>query len=559
MKKITALLVFCSSFCCSGIIYAQQNTRYTHADSLRGTLSSLRSCYDVLSYNLAVDIDPSQKKISGSNEIKFKAITDFSVMQLDLFANLNIEGVDFKSEQLSFKRDGNAFFVQFPDVLKRDSCYTLVVRYSGIPLPAKNAPWDGGFSWSKDSKGNDWIAVSCQGTGASCWWPCKDHQSDEPEQQWITVTVPEGYTDVSNGRLLSEEKMPDGKSRFHWYVSSPINNYDVTLNIARYSHFSDVYTSSEYSDPLTLDYYVLPEHVSAAKKQFQQVKPMMDCYYHYFGEYPFVKDGYKLVETPYLGMEHQSAVAYGNQFMNGYLGMDLSGSGAKFDYIIIHESAHEWWGNSITSNDIADMWIHEGFASYSEALYMECTAGKSAYLKYINGLKAGIRNDKPVIGPRGVNKEGSDDMYPKGALLLHTLRSVINDDSLFFSILKGIQQKYKWKTVDSGEIEQYFSSVSGLDLTPVFDQYLRKTEVPTLQMELRHVGNDLDLSYRWQADKEVYPDFSMPLRIPDADNKDVLILPEFKWQHTTLHNMDEKKLRVLTDLFYIYVKITNKS
>ncbi len=298
---------------------------------------------------------------------------------------------------------------------------------------------------------------------------------------FIRLTVPQNLIAVSNGRLKQTTALPNDWTKYEWYVSYPINNYDVTLNIARYKHFTDVYTNPAYKDILTLDYFVLPINYEKAKKHFQQVKPMMDCYYKLFGEYPFLRDGYKLVETPYLGMEHQSCVSYGNKYLTGYLGKDMSGEGFSFDYIIIHESAHEWWGNSVTTKDIADMWVHEGFATYSEALYVECLYGQEAYLKYINSEKKKVENTKPIIGIYGLNSKGSDDMYPKGALLLHAIRGIINNDTLFLEIIKGIQQTFRYQTINSSDIEKYMTEKSGIDLTKIFDAYLRRTGEPVFE------------------------------------------------------------------------------
>jgi len=542
--------------------------KFTRADTLRGTLSELRSCYDVLLYDLDVKVDIDKKFISGSNTIKFLANNDFKKLQIDLFENMKIEKIEFStsadeehSQELKYNREFNAVFVDFPDTIKKESVGFLKIYYSGKPQSAKHPPWDGGFSWDKDKEGNPWVGVSCQGTGASLWWPCKDHQSDEPNEMLIRVTVPPGLSDVSNGRLKQKTTLPDGWTKFEWYVSYPINNYDVTLNIGNYQSFSDTYFNPAYKDTLTLDYFVLPENFEKAKIQFEQVKPMLDCYYKYFGEYPFIRDGYKLVEAPYLGMEHQSCIAYGNKYKNGYSGFDMSGTGYKFDYIIIHESAHEWWGNSITTNDIADMWIHEGFATYSEALYIEGMYGHDAYLEYINSEKKSVENEEPIIGKYGLNNEGSNDMYPKGALLLHTIRSIINDDKKFFEIIKGIQDTFHYQTINSHDIEKYISDKSGIDFSDVFELYLRSSSIPKLSLKIEENPWDLKITYRYtlgggsafkeEPDEEDQPFFTMPVKVTLKKDEFGFIFPTTEWQTMVIRDMKFAEFKIATDLFYI--------
>ncbi len=541
--------------------------KFSRADSLRGTLSPLRSCYDVLLYDLDIKVDIDKKFISGSSTIKFLAKNDFQKLQIDLFENMKIEKIEYynnadggHSQNLKYSRQFNAVFAEFPETVKKDSVRFLKIYYSGKPQAAKHAPWDGGFSWSKDEEGNPWVAVSCQGTGASLWWPCKDHQSDEPIEMYIRVTVPPGLSDVSNGRLKQKTTLPDGWTKYEWYVSYPINNYDVTLNIGKYQYFGDKYFNPAYKDTLTLDYFVMPYNLEKAKIQFAQVKPMLDCYYKYYGEYPFVRDGYKLVEAPYLGMEHQSCVAYGNKYKNGYSGFDMSGTGYKFDYIIIHESAHEWWGNSVTTKDIADMWIHEGFGTYSEALYVESVYGYKAYMEYINSEKNKVENNSPITGKFGVNNEGADDMYPKGALLIHTIRSIINDDKKFFKILKGIQDTYKYQIVDSKDIEKYISVESGIDFSNIFDLYLRSASIPKLSLKIESDSKDLRIAYRYTLDgKSAFKDdfigkkssFTMPVKVTLNREGYDFIFPTTEWQTIGVDYMKASDFKVATDLFYI--------
>lgn len=438
--------------------------KFTKADSLRGNyLLPERSCYDVTYYHLDILIDTSDKSIQGSNVIRFKVVNPFDKMQVDLFPNMKVNKIEFENgESLKYSREYGAVFIRLPEILKKGSVHQIIFYYSGIPQIAKNPPWDGGFIWRKDKEGNPWIEVTCQGTGASLWWPNKDQQADEPDSMLLSVTVPKGLEDISNGRLRSKIPLKNGRTQYNWFISYPINNYDVTINIGKFDHFSDIYRSKDGSK-LTLDYYVLPENLKKAKKQFKQVKMMLTAYEHYFGKYPFYRDGYKLIDASHNGMEHQTAVAYGNHYWNGYVGRASSPEGLKFDFIIIHESAHEWWGNSVTSKDIADMWIHESFAAYAEALFVEYFWGRKASLDYINAKKQNVRNNKPIIGPYLVNKEGSGDMYDKGQLVLNTLRDVINNDKLWFSILKGFQQKYAYKTVDTDDIINYINNATGKD------------------------------------------------------------------------------------------------
>ena len=421
---------------------------FTEADTLRGSLRPERN-YDVLKYNLNVRVDPEERFISGYNTISFKAEEDLPVMQVDLFENMRIDSILYKGERMDFNRRYDAVFIDLAPKVTNNSIDSIQFFYSGNPKVAKNAPWDGGFVFDKDKDGNHFIAVAVQGTGASLWYPNKDHQSDEPEEVLIRVAVPNNLMNVSNGRFAGKEILGDGYTRWDWKVESPINNYNIVVNIANYVHFEDKFRD------LDLDYYVLPYNLEKAKEQFEEVKHMMRCFYEKFGAYPFEKDGFKLVETPYLGMEHQSAVAYGNDYKMGYLGNDLSGTGIglKWDFIIIHETGHEWFGNSITAADIADMWIHEGFTSYSEAVYIECRWGKEEALEYLQGTRRGIGNHSKIIGEYGVNSEGSGDMYAKGANLLNTIRSIYNDDELWWKILKDYSETYRHQIITTQDTD----------------------------------------------------------------------------------------------------------
>ncbi len=488
--------------------FAQQT--FTHADSLRGGLRPERTNYDVTYYDLDVEVDPANKSIKGTVEIDFTQLVpeDKQRIQLDLFKNMQVTKVyDGEGNPLKYEREENVIWVNREAVVQVGDKFQIHVDYEGSPLAAKKAPWDGGFDWKKDDKGNPWIGVAVEGTGASLWWPNKDHLSDEPDSMRISLTVPSELMAISNGNLESQEEL-GGKTRFNWKVSYPINNYNVSVYIGKYAHFHDIYNGSE--GPYDLDYYVLEYNLDKAKKQFQQVKPMFDCYEKFLGPYPFPKDGFALVETPYLGMEHQSAIAYGNKYLNGYLGGDQSMLGLKFDYIIIHETGHEYWGNSVSMKDIADMWIHEGFCTYSEALYVECMNGADTALMYANGWKFRVQNDEPVIGAYNVNHEGSGDMYYKGALMLHTLRWLVNDDTKWFALIKDIQRDFRFKNTSTEEIVAYMNGKLGKDYTPIFDQYLRKAKPPVLNYTVVEKGKGLELTIKWDGTN---PDFKMPIGI----------------------------------------------
>lgn len=514
---------------------------YTEADTLRGSLRPERN-FDVLKYHLDITVNPEEKFISGSNTITFKAGEDLPVMQIDLFENMKIDSIIFHGEKLDYNRKYNAVFVGMKPQVSENAIDSLQVFYSGNPIVAKNAPWDGGFVFTEDKQGNPWIGLAVQGTGASLWYPNKDHQSDEPEEVLIEAAVPDGLMNVSNGRFVGKEDLQNGYTKWSWKVNSPINNYNVMLNIGNYVHFSDKFRD------LDLDYYVLPYNLEKAKKQFEEVKPMMECFYDKLGAYPFEEDGFKLIETPYLGMEHQSAVAYGNEYQKGYLGRDLSGTGVglKWDFIIIHESAHEWYGNSITAADIADMWIHEGFTTYSEAVYIECRWGKEDALRYLEGIRRNIGNSDKIIGDYGVNSEGSGDMYYKGANLLNTIRSIYNDDELWWKTLKNYTSTYRHKIVDTETVEKFFDAATPVDLGPVFDQYLRHEKIPQLQLKMENNN----LNYRWQAD---VANFIMPVDF-FINGKETRLNPTTDWKQLPRRDLKKENVQLNSPEFYVDVK-----
>jgi len=532
------------------LLHDKKDLVFTRADSLRGMLTPLRTCYDLTYYHLDVKVDTLTKSIVGSNKIKFTVAEDSDRMQIDLFQNMKIEKIVFEDgDSLPYEREYNAVFIKYPRVLKKHALHEVTVHYSGQPIVAKRPPWQGGFTWTNDKNGNLWIGVTCQGTGASLWWPNKDHQADEPDSMMISVTVPRGLMDVSNGRLRNKTELSDGWTRYDWFVSYPINNYNVTLNIGKYAHFTDLYTSG---DPLTLDYYVMPYNVDRAKDQFEQVKSVMECFEKFFGEYPFRNDGYKLVESPHLGMEHQSAVAYGNNYLQGYNGTASSEVGLLFDFIIVHETSHEWWGNSVTSTDIADMWIHESFGAYAEAVYVECMYGYEDALKYINGKKSDVSNTRPIIGIYGVNQEGSRDMYNKGQLVLNTLRHVMDNDPLWWDIIRGIATEFKYQTINVDDIVTYINTKTGSDYTYFFDQYLKFPQIPQLEIVITKKAERIWAKYKWNADVK---DFRMPVKVTIARQEFDFIYPTISWQSIQLHDIAPEEFKIAEDLFYVDSKV----
>lgn len=546
-KTLQLLLPLLGSSLLASAQLMQPKTAFTRADSLRGGQPAARTCYDITYYHLDVKLDVDRKFISGSNLFRFTATRDFTRLQFDLFANLAVEKVTYHGRALPFTREVNAVFVTFPEAIRQGSREEFTVTYSGQPTIAKKAPWDGGFVFAHDTTGAPVVATACQGVGASIWWPTKDQQADEVDSMLISVAVPPGLRDVSNGRLRGTKKLPGGYTRYDWAVTNPINNYDVALNVANYAHFSDVYQGE--SGPLTLEYWVLPENLAKAKTQFgANVKPMLKSMEYWFGPYPFYRDGYKLVEAPHLGMEHQSAVAYGNHYRNGYLGHDRSGTGwgEKWDFIIIHESGHEWFGNNITSQDIADMWVHESFTTYSEALFVESQYGKQAGQEYLHGQRRNIANDSPIIGPYGVNKEGSGDMYDKGSNLLNMVRTALNDDAKWRQVLRGLNKTFYHQTVTSQQVIDYISKESGHNFSAVFAQYLQYATLPVLEMRVEKG----QLLGRWVA---AAPGFSLPVRLRLKGGEYRFVTPSRKWQPLDLPGATRENVEVDTFNYYVGV------
>ena len=499
----------------SNLSYSQ-DYNFTKQDTLRGSITPERSWWDLAYYHLNISVKPNEKKLIGSNTITYNVLKSSKKMQIDLQPPLKITKIEQNGKLLNFESIGNAHFVQLEDNQKKGSTNSIKVYYEGKPKEAIRAPWDGGLSWKRDSNGKHFIATSCQGIGASIWWPNKDHMYDEVDSMLISVNVPKDLVNVSNGRLRKVEDFENTKT-FHWFVSNPINNYGVNINIGDYVSFSEIYEGEK--GPLDMVYYVLRDNIERAKTHFKDAPKMMDAFEYWFGPYPFYEDSFKIVEVPYLGMEHQSSITYGNRYMKGYLGRDLSrtGWGLKFDYIIIHEAGHEWFANNITYKDIADMWIHESFTTYSENLYLDYHYGKEASSDYVIGTRFSISNKSPMIGPYGVNRRGSD-IYTKGANVLHTLRQIANDDEKWRMILRGLNKKFYHQTVESKQIEDYISLNIGFDLSTFFNQYLRDIRIPNFEYRIE----DGVLSYRWV---NVIEKFTMPLEIEVLEKK-IILYPE---------------------------------
>jgi aminopeptidase N len=514
----------------------------TRQDTLRGSITPEREWWDLTYYHLDIKVDPNEKFISGSNTVGYRVLDSNKMMQIDLQEPMKITSVEANGKSLKFNREGNAYFIELKQKQKKNDVNYIKINYEGFPKEAIRAPWDGGLSWTKDENGNHFIATSCQGLGASVWWPNKDHMYDEVDSMLISVNVPKNLTNVSNGRLRKVTEHKNNTKTFDWFVTNPINNYGVNINIGDYVSFSEVY-KGEKGD-LDIDNYVLSYNLEKAKEQFKQVPMMIEAFEHWFGPYPFYEDSFKMVEVPYLGMEHQSSITYGNKYQNGYLGRDLSGSGwgLKFDYIIIHEGGHEWFANNITYKDIADMWVHEGFTCYSENLYVDYFFGKEAAAEYVIGTRRGISNRKPIIGEYDINREGSGDMYSKGANLLHTIRQLAKDDEVWRQTLRGLNKEFYHSTVTTDEIEEYISKTIEMDLSKVFDQYLRDYRVPIFEYE---ITNGV-LMYRWN---NVIDGFDMPLEVI-IDGENTLLYPTLEFKQVPIKGLYIN----VDDDYYIFKK-----
>ena len=517
---------------------------FTRADTLRGMLGPLRTCYDVNYYALDVEVFPYQKFIKGQNNIRFKAVQSFDRMQIDLYENMKIEKILYHNKELAYTREYNAVFVQFPGTITKDVEESITVYYEGKPIVPNISELKGGFLWYQDHDGNPWIESVCQGSGASLWWPCKDHLSDEPDSMKISVTVPDNLVDISNGRLLDSISLPGNRKRFDWFVSYPVNNYNVVVNIGNYKHFSDVFVREK--DSMQLHFYCMPYNLDPAKKIFGRTKELLSFFESSFGQYPFKNDGFTLMESLYP-MEHQGAVSIGS--INNPFWSD------KIDYkeltrTMWHEAAHEWWGNNITEKDIADIWIHEAFATYTEAMTMEFFDGKTAAQKLLHDQVP--ENKEPVIGSYGVNDFRLGDVYPKGCMMLHTLRNIIDNDSTWFNFLRKLQQHFRYQTVTTGDIVGFINKTLGKDLTPFFDQYLQHAAIPELQLKFKQKGDELEVQYRWKANVS---GFNMPVKVLTTKNEFDFIYPESVWKTTTLKGMKQKHFKVDTDGFLVKVSV----
>ena len=526
-KSLLSIPILLLSMLINGQTIKSDSETFTHQDSLRGSITPERAWWDLNYYHLDIAVKPKTKSIKGKNTIRYTILEPNQTLQIDLQAPMKLTKAVQDGEELIVLKDGNAHFINLKKPqIKINAQEEIEIYYEGKPRVAVRAPWDGGISWKKDNNGNDFIASSCQGLGASVWWPNKDHMYDEVDSMKISVNVPKHLMNISNGRLQSTEEQDNGTTTYNWVVTNPINNYGVNINIGDYVHFSEVYEGEK--GPLDMEYYVLRDNLEKAKKQFKDAPKMMKAFEYWFGPYPFYEDSFKLVEVPYLGMEHQSSVTYGNQYKQGYLGRDLSrtGWGLKFDFIIIHESGHEWFANNITYKDAADMWIHEGFTAYSENLFLDYHYGSEASADYVIGTRANIQNDKPIIGTYNVNSEGSSDMYYKGANMLHTLRQLVNDDEKWRQLLRGLNKTFYHQTVTTQEIENYISEFSELNLTAFFNQYLRDIRIPNFEY---YIENN-ELNYRWN---NVVKNFEMPIEI-EINNDNLWLYPNAAWQKTKI-------------------------
>ena len=544
MKRCISLLLIFTTLS-SGLA---QHSNFSKQDTLRGSITPERVWWDLLHYNLDFKVDPSSKSIEGSNLIRYEVLSQNQLMQIDLQPPMEITAVLENNKELNYKRDGNVYYIQLKKNQQIGTINEIIIHFKGAPKISNNPPWDDGFTWEKDNNGTDFIATSCQGGGSSIWWPSKDHMYDEPDQGIeLSITAPKHLISVANGRLIQTKENSNKTNTTSWKVVNPINNYGVNINIGDYVHFTEKYKGKK--GVLDCDYYVVSYNLEKAKKQFKEVSRTIEAFEHWFGPYPFYEDSYKLVEVPYLGMEHQSSVTYGNGYQNGYKGIDLSGTGwgLKFDFIIVHESGHEWFANNITNIDIADMWIHESFTAYSENLFLDYHFGTEASNAYVTGTRKKILNDKPIIGNYDVNNSGSSDMYYKGANMLHTLRQIIDNDEKWRSILVGLNKDFYHQTVTTQQIENYINKYFEIDLKPFFNQYLRTIKIPALNYKLENNN----LLYKWS---NVVDGFSIPVKV-FINSTSQWIRPSIRWKKL----LSDKNINSFSVDNNFYIETKNKS
>ena len=544
MKRCISLLLIFTTLS-SGLA---QHSNFSKQDTLRGSITPERVWWDLLHYNLDFKVSPSSKSIEGSNLIRYEVLSQNQLMQIDLQPPMEITSVLENNKELNYNREGNVYYVQLKKNQQIGAINEITIHFKGAPKISNNPPWDDGFTWGKDNNGTDFIATSCQGGGSSIWWPSKDHMYDEPDQGIeLSITAPKHLISVSNGRHIQTKENSNKTNTSTWKVINPINNYGVNINIGDYVHFTEEYKGKK--GVLDCDYYVVSYNLEKAKKQFKEVSRTLEAFEHWFGPYPFYEDSYKLVEVPYLGMEHQSSVTYGNGYKNGYKGIDLSGTGwgLKFDFIIVHESGHEWFANNITNIDIADMWIHESFTAYSENLFLDYHFGTEASNAYVTGTRKNIQNDKPIIGNYNVNNSGSSDMYYKGANMLHTLRQIIDNDKKWRSILVGLNKDFYHQTVTTLQIENYIDKYFEIDLKPFFNQYLRTIKIPTLDYKLENNN----LLYKWS---NVVDGFSIPIKV-FINSSSQWIRPTSRWKKL----LSDKKINSFSVDNNFYIERENKS
>ena len=544
MKRCISLLLIFTTLS-SGLA---QQSNFSKQDTLRGSITPERVWWDLLHYNLDFKVSPSSKSIEGSNLIRYEVLSQNQLMQIDLQPPMEITSVLENNKELNYNREGNVYYIQLKKNQQIGAINEITIHFKGAPKISNNPPWDDGFTWEKDNNGTDFIATSCQGGGSSIWWPSKDHMYDEPDQGIeLSITAPKHLISVSNGRHIQTKENSNKTNTTTWKVVNPINNYGVNINIGDYVHFTEKYKGKK--GVLDCDYYVLSYNLEKAKKQFKEVSRTLEAFEHWFGPYPFYEDSYKLVEVPYLGMEHQSSVTYGNEYKNGYKGIDLSGTGwgLKFDFIIVHESGHEWFANNITNIDIADMWIHESFTAYSENLFLDYHFGTEASNAYVTGTRKNIQNDKPIIGNYNVNNSGSSDMYYKGANMLHTLRQIIDNDKKWRSILVGLNKDFYHQTVTTLQIENYIDKYFEINLKPFFNQYLRTIKVPTLDYKLENNN----LLYKWS---NVVDGFSIPIKV-FINSTSQWIRPTSRWKKL----LSDKNINSFSVDNNFYIETENKS